>query len=69
MGVVEVEHVGADAVDERGVERVHPLGAAEQGGAARLRERRERGDGVADGLLRRTADGTATQLRSVRFAS
>ena len=33
MGVVEVEHVGADAVDQRGVERVHPLGAAEQGGA------------------------------------
>jgi hypothetical protein len=35
-------HVRADAVQERGVERVEALGAAEHAGAALARKRRER---------------------------
>jgi hypothetical protein len=30
VGVVEIEHMGAYAVEQRGVERVHPLRPAEQ---------------------------------------
>ena len=38
LGVVEIEHVARDAVQQRRVQHVEALGAAEHGGARRAGE-------------------------------
>ena len=57
--VVEVEHVRADAVHQRGVQDVHALLAAEHAGLRRPGEGRQRADRDIDGFVPRPAHGAA----------
>ncbi len=57
VGVVEVEHVRADAVQQRGVHGVEPLLAAEQAGLRRAGKRGYGGECDLHRLMPRAADG------------
>ena len=59
VGVVEVEHVRADAVEQRGMQDVEPLAAAEHRGLGCACHRRERGQRDVHALMVRAADCTA----------
>ena len=55
MSVVEVEHVGADAVHQRGMQDVEPFASAEHRCLCGSREWRERGNRHIDSLVTRSA--------------
>jgi hypothetical protein len=57
--VVEVQHVRADSINQRGVQDIHPLSSAEQARLVRSRERSERPYRDLDGFMLRAADRAA----------
>jgi len=62
MCIVEIKHMGADAVQQRGMEHVHPLGPTEQRRLVCAKKRRQRCDGVGDGFVLRAADRAADPI-------
>jgi hypothetical protein len=74
MGVVEVEDMRADAVDQRRVQHVHPLGPAEDARLGRPAERSQRIDrdrhrlvpGGADGAAEPVQEGAQTLMPDIR---
>jgi hypothetical protein len=51
MGVVKIENMRTDPVQQRGMENVHTLAAAEQRRPARAAEWKQRRNGVVDGFV------------------
>ena len=69
VGVVEVEGVRGDAVDQRGAGHVHLFGAAQHAGLRRGLQQLDRGQGGIGGFVVRRTDGAAQPVQegAVRF--
>src|SRR5215471_92111 len=63
VGVVIVEYMGADAVDERRMQNVETLVPSENGGLGLSREWRKRRDCNPHGFVPRAADGAAYPIQ------
>ncbi len=59
MGVVKIEHVRADAVDQRRAQRIRTLAPAQELRLWRAEKRLQRGHRVIDRFMMRGTDGTA----------
>ena len=67
MGIVEIEHVGANAIQQRGMEHVRPLGAAEQRRLACPEKGRQGRHRIGHRLMLRTAQSAADPIEERAF--